>query len=136
MVEFIAYKDLGYIIDPPSDTKEVFIPSPPTMTTVKINPRNTIIYIAGGKIVEGYEKLDELKAYAKDNKVVIVCPTSTDAEEVAETYNYIDSKYKTLNIKKDAIAVKADEEFLDKAQEIVDYLVDELDADIDDAEVF
>ena len=30
MVEFIAYEELGYIIDPPSDTKEVFIPSAAT----------------------------------------------------------------------------------------------------------
>lgn len=72
MVEFIAYEELGYIIDPPSDTKEVFIPSPPTMTTVKINPRTAIIYITGGKISEGYEKLDALKAYAEENKLCAI----------------------------------------------------------------
>lgn len=81
MVEFIAYEELGYIIDPPSDTKEVFIPSPPTMTTVKVNPRAAIIYVTGGKIVEGYDKLEALKAYAEENKLVLICPTATDAEE-------------------------------------------------------
>ena len=38
MVEFYDYEGLGNIIDPESDTKQVFIPSPPTMTTVKTNP--------------------------------------------------------------------------------------------------
>lgn len=96
MVEFYDYEGLGNIIDPESDTKQVFIPSPPTMTTVKTNPRSTILYITGGRIVEGYEKLEELKAYAEENKVVFVCPSSKDPEEVAETFNYIQSKYLSL----------------------------------------
>ena len=48
MVEFKEYEGLGYFIDPESDTKQVFIPSPPTMATVKINPRPGIIYVTGG----------------------------------------------------------------------------------------
>ena len=55
MVEFKEYEGLGYFIDPESDTKQVFIPSPPTMATVKINPRPGIIYVTGGKVKEGYE---------------------------------------------------------------------------------
>lgn len=106
------------------------------MTTVKTNPRSTILYITGGKIVEGYEKLEELKAYAEENKVVFVCPSSKDPEEVAETYNYIQSKYKVLNVKRDEIAVMGDADTMDDAQAVVDYLVDECDADIDDAEEF
>lgn len=136
MVEFYAYEELGFIIDPESDTREVFIPSPPTMTTVKINPRNAIIYITGGKVVEGYEKLEKLKAYAESNKVVLICPEATDPEEVAETYSYVTTKYKTLNVKKDEIAVMAEADLVDAAQAIVDYLVDECDADIEDAEAF
>lgn len=136
MVEVYTYEELGLIIDPESDTKEVFIPSPPTMTTVKTNPRNTIIYIAGGKVTEAYEKIEELKTYASVNKVMLMCPESTDPEEVAESYNYLQSKYKVLNVKRDAITVMADAELMDTAQEIVDYLVDECDADIDDAEEF
>ena len=50
MVEFKEYEGLGYFIDPESDTKQVFIPSPPTMATVKINPRPGIIYVTGGKV--------------------------------------------------------------------------------------
>ncbi len=136
MVEFYDYEGLGNIIDPESDTKQVFIPSPPTMTTVKTNPRSTILYITGGKIVEGYEKLEELKAYAEENKVVFVCPTSKDPEEVAETFKYIQSKYKVINIKRDEITVMGDADTMDDAQAVVDYLVDECDADVDDAEEF
>lgn len=106
MVEFYAYEDLGFIIDPESDTKEVFIPSPPTMVTAKINPRPAIIYITGGKVVEGYDKLETMKDYAEKNKVVIVCPTAEDAEELGKTYEYVSMKAKLLNVKKDQISIK------------------------------
>ena len=128
MVEFYAYEDLGFIIDPESDTKEVFIPSPPTMVTAKINPRPAIIYITGGKVVE------TMKDYAEKNKVVIVCPTAEDAEELGKTYEYVSMKAKLLNVKKDQISIKGDADHMDLAQEAVDYAVDEMDADLDDAE--
>ncbi len=134
MVEFYAYEDLGFIIDPESDTKEVFIPSPPTMVTAKINPRPAIIYITGGKVVEGYDKLETMKDYAEKNKVVIVCPTAEDAEELGKTYEYVSMKAKLLNVKKDQISIKGDADHMDLAQETVDYAVDEMDADLDDAE--
>lgn len=134
MVEFYAYEDLGFIIDPESDTKEVFIPSPPTMVTAKINPRPAIIYITGGKVVEGYDKLETMKDYAEKNKVVIVCPTAEDAEELGKTYEYVSMKAKILNVKKDQISIKGDADHMDLAQEAVDYAVDEMDADLDDAE--
>jgi hypothetical protein len=106
------------------------------MTTVKVNPRAAIIYVTGGKIVEGYDKLEALKAYAEENKLVLICPTATDAEELAETHDYITKKAKVLNIKSNAISVKADAELVDAAQEFVDYLIDEMDADVEDAEEF
>ena len=134
MVEFYAYEDLGFIIDPESDTKEVFIPSPPTMVTAKINPRPAIIYITGGKVVEGYDKLETMKDYAEKNKVVIVCPTAEDAEELGKTYEYVSMKAKLSNVKKDQISIKGDADHMDLAQEAVDYAVDEMDADLDDAE--
>ena len=134
MVEFYAYEDLGFIIDPESDTKEVFIPSPPTMVTAKINPRPAIIYITGGKVVEGYDKLETMKDYAEKNKVVRVCPTAEDAEELGKTYEYVSMKAKLLNVKKDQISIKGDADHMDLAQEAVDYAVDEMDADLDDAE--
>ena len=134
MVEFYAYEDLEFIIDPESDTKEVFIPSPPTMVTAKINPRPAIIYITGGKVVEGYDKLETMKDYAEKNKVVIVCPTAEDAEELGKTYEYVSMKAKLLNVKKDQISIKGDADHMDLAQEAVDYAVDEMDADLDDAE--
>ena len=134
MVEFYAYEDLGFIIDPESDTKEVFIPSPPTMVTAKINPRPAIIYITGGKVVEGYDKLETMKDYAEKNKVVIVCPTAEDAEELGKTYEYVSMKAKLLNVKKDQISIKGDADHMDLVQEAVDYAVDEMDADLDDAE--
>ncbi|SHJ78487.1 hypothetical protein [Hespellia stercorisuis] len=136
MVEFNEYEGLGYIIDPESETKQVFIPSPPTMATVKINPRPGIIYVTGGKVVEGYEKLDALKAYAEENKVAIFCPTSTDAEEIGKTYNYIQKSGKAINVKRDEITVMGDADHMDLAQEAVDFMLDECDADVDDAEEF
>lgn len=135
-VEVYGYEELGIIIDPPSDTKEVFIPSPPTMATVKINPRPSVIYITGGKVTEGCDQIEALKAYAEDNKTVLICPTSDDAEEVAKTFDYVTKKAKMINIKANEIAVMGDAEHMDAAQAIVDYLVDECDADIDDAEEF
>ena len=134
MVEFYAYEDLGFIIDPESDTKEVFIPSPPTMVTAKINPRPAIIYINEDKVVEDYDKLETMKDYAEKNKVVIVCPTAEDAEELGKTYEYVSMKAKLLNVKKDQISIKGDADHMDLAQEAVDYAVDEMDADLDDAE--
>ena len=136
MVEFNEYEGLGYFIDPESDTKQVFIPSPPTMATVKINPRPGIIYITGGKVKEGYEQLEALKDYAEKNKVGILCPISTDPEEIAKTYQYIQKSGKLINIKRNELKVMGDADNMDAAQEAVDYLVDECDADIDDAEEF
>ena len=136
MVEFYDYEGLGNIIDPESDTKQVFIPSPPTMTTVKTNPRSTILYITGGKIVEGYEKLEELKTYCAENKVVYICPASTDVDELGKTYQYAVDKFKDLNIVKEEISVKADSENMDAARELVEYVLDEFDDELDDAEEF
>lgn len=31
-----------------------------------------------------YEELDELKAYAEENKLLIICPESTDVEDAEE----------------------------------------------------
>lgn len=136
-VEFYAYEELGFIVDPESDTKMVFIPSPPTNMLTKINPRPAVIYITGGKINEGYEKLEELKAYCEANKLVFICPAATDEEELAATYEYITKNAKTLNIKVENLSIKSDDAHLDAAQAAVDYFMDELDADeLDDAEVF
>jgi len=43
-------------------------------------------------------------------------------------------KAKLLNVKKDQISIKGDADHMDLAQEAVDYAVDEMDADLDDAE--
>ena len=128
--------EVGYIIDPPSETKEVFIPSPPTMTTVKINPRPVIILLADPVIGDGYEKAEELKVYAEGNKLFIVCPKSNDTDAIEATYNFIDKQAKSLNVKKNEIAIKYLGELADAAQEAVDYLLDELDVEVDDAEEF
>lgn len=136
-VEFYAYNELGYIVDPESETKVVFIPSPPTQMVTKINPRPVVIYVTGGKVTEDYEKLEELKTYCEDNKVVFVCPEATDEEELGATYTYVIENAKKLNVKPGEISVKADKENLEAAQAAADYFMDELDADdIDDAEVF
>ena len=111
-VDFYEYDGLGYVVDPESDTK------------------------VGGKIDESYEKLEELKKYCADNKVVFICPKATDAEELGKTYQYALDKFKDLNIVKEEISIKADSEHLDAAQELVEYVLDEFDDELDEAEEF
>lgn len=134
-VDFYDYDGLGYIVDPESDTKVVTVILIGKQT-VKANPRPAVIYVTGGKINESYEKLEELKAYCAENKVVYICPTSTDVDELGKTYKYAVDKFKDLNIVKEEISVKADGENMDAAQELVDYVLDEFDDELDDAEEF
>ena len=134
-VDFYEYNGLGYIVDPESDTKVVNVILIGKQT-VKANPRPAVIYVTGGKINESYEKLEELKAYCAENKVVYICPTSTDADELGKTYQYAIDKFKDLNIVKEEISVKADSENMSAAQELVEFVLDEFDDELDDAEEF
>lgn len=134
-VDFYEYNGLGYIVDPESDTKVVTVILIGKQT-VKANPRPPVIYVTGGKINESYEKLEELKAYCAENKVVYICPTSTDADELGKTYQYAIDKFKDLNIVKEEISVKADSENMSAAQELVEFVLDEFDDELDDAEEF
>ena len=61
----------GVCVDPKSDTKVVFIPSPPTKMEQKTNPRPAIILF-------GCDDAESLKAKADEEKVVFVLPK--DAE--------------------------------------------------------
>ena len=135
MVEFYPYEDLGYVVDPESDMKEITVILIGKQMA-KCNPRPAVIYITGGKITEGCDQIEALKAYAEENKTVLICPAATDTEEVAKTFDYVTKKAKMINIKANEIAVMGDAEHMDAAQAVVDYLVDECDADIDDAEEF
>ena len=134
-VDFYEYNGLGYIVDPESDTKVVTVILIGKQT-VKANPRPAVIYVTGGKINESYEKLEELKAYCAENKVVYICPTSTDADDLGKTYQYAIDKFKDLNIVKEEISVKADSENMSAAQELVEFVLDEFDDELDDAEEF
>ncbi|MEY8376836.1 hypothetical protein AALD22_13800 [Lachnospiraceae bacterium 56-18] len=134
-VDFYEYNGLGYIVDPESDTKVVTVILIGKQT-VKANPRPAVIYVTGGKINESYEKLEELKAYCAENKVVYICPTSTDVDELGKTYQYAVDKFKDLNIVKEEISVKADSENMSAAQELVEFVLDEFDDELDDAEEF
>lgn len=134
-VEFYDYNGLGYIVDPESDTKVVTVILIGKQT-VKANPRPAVIYVTGGKINENYEKLEELKAYCAENKVVYICPTGTDTEELGKSYQYAFDKFKDLNIVKEEISVKADSEHMEAAQELVEYVLDEFDVELEDAEEF
>ena len=134
-VDFYEYDGLGYIVDPESDTKVVTVILIGKQT-VKANPRPAVIYVTGGKINENYEKLEELKTYCAENKVVYICPTATDVEELGKTYQYALAKFKDLNIVKEEISIKADEENMEAAQELVDYVLDEFDDELEDAEQF
>ena len=134
-VDFYEYNGLGYIVDPESDTMVLTVILIGKQT-VKANPRPAVIYVTGGKINESYEKLEELKAYCAENKVVYICPTSTDADELGKTYQYAIDKFKDLNIVKEEISVKADSENMSAAQELVEFVLDEFDDELDDAEEF
>ena len=134
-VDFYEYDGLGYVVDPESDTKVMTVILIGKQT-VKANPRPAVIYVTGGKIDESYEKLEELKKYCADNKVVFICPKATDAEELGKTYQYALDKFKDLNIVKEEISIKADSEHLDAAQELVEYVLDEFDDELDEAEEF
>ena len=134
-VDFYEYDGLGYVVDPESDTKVVTVILIGKQT-VKANPRPAVIYVTGGQIDESYEKLEELKIYCADNKVVFICPKATDAEELGKTYQYALDKFKDLNIVKEEISIKADSEHLDAAQELVEYVLDEFDDELDEAEEF
>ena len=113
MVEFYPYEDLGYVVDPESDMKEITVILIGKQMA-KCNPRPAVIYITGGKVNEEYAKLGELKAYCEENKVVYICPKAEDLDELAKTYKYATEKCKDLNIKPNEISVKADAEHLDR----------------------
>lgn len=135
-VEVYEYNGLGLVIEPESETAITFIPSPPTQVVTKINPRPVIIYVTNGKITADYEKLDELKASCKENKLVLVCPYATGEDELVDTYKYVSSNAKKMNIKLKELSVKADKDYIEDAQVLVDYLIDEYDLELDDAEEF
>ena len=124
-VEFYEYDELGYAVDPESDTKEITVILVGKQT-VKANPRPAVIYVTGGAINESYEKLEELKKYCADNKVVFLCPKATDVEELAKTYQYAVGNFKKLNI----------DDHTKQAEELVDYVLDEYDAELDTVEKF
>lgn len=126
----------GYMVDPKSDLKEVFIPSPPTKLLTKINPRQGIILIADPAIEEGYEKMDELKAYAKEKKVFVACVAENSIEALEATYNFMIKEAKKLNIKKDDIQVRYMNDLKEHADAFVEYAMDEMDIEIEDAEEF
>ena len=125
-VEVYEYEG-GTVVDPKSDTKVVFIPSPPTKMEQKINPRPAVILF-------GDADVEELKAKADEEKVVFVLPKDAEPETVEATFKFTVTSAKKLNVKKDEVTVKYVGDAADAAQAFVDYAVDELDAEFDDAE--
>lgn len=134
-VDVYKYEDLGYMVDPESDTKitTVIIIG---KTRVKTNPRPAVIYVTGGKINENYEKLEELKTYCAENKVMFICPFSTNDEELGKSYHYAVSNFKELNIQRDNISVKATADNIEAAQALVEYVLDEYDTELEEASEF
>lgn len=126
-VEVYEY-DGGTVVDPKSDTKVVFIPSPPTKLEQKINPRPAIV-------LYGDVDIDDLKARADAEKIVFVLPRDTEAETTEATWKFVYAGAKKINVKKHEIAIKTTGD-IDAAQAVVDYIVDELEGDIEDAEKF
>ncbi|MBE6479486.1 MAG: hypothetical protein E7Z98_03115 [Olsenella sp.] len=124
-VEVYEYEG-GTVVDPKSDTKVIFIPSPPTKMEQKINPRPAVILF-------GDADVEELKVKADEEKVVFVLGEDED-ETVEATFKFTVTSAKKLNVKKDEVTVKYVGDAAEAAQAFVDYAVDELDAEFDDAE--
>jgi len=118
----------GAIVSPASDTKKVIIPSPPSTQIIPINPRPAIIYLTDRAVS------DELKAYAKENKLVFIVPEKTDSEGVCEVYTWVFEKARKLNIQKDNISVKADAANLDLAKAAVELIQE--DYEVEDTKIF
>lgn len=125
----------GIVIAPESETKKVVIPSPPSTKYVPINPRDAIVYVTDEVITETSAVIDTLKAYAVDNKVVILCPAGREAEDIAAAGVYAFNKAKTLNVKTDGISVGSSAAYLEAAQDAVD-LMEEEDVEAEDAKEF
>ena len=104
--------------------------------TVKANPRPAVIYVTGGAINESYEKLEELKKYCADNKVVFLCPKATDVKNWQKHISMLLVILKKLNIVPEEISVKSDDDHTKQAEELVDYVLDEYDAELDTVEKF
>ena len=119
----------GSIIDPKSDTKTVFIPSPPTKIEQKINPRPAIILF-------GDFDVEALKSKADVEKIVFVLPSDADEDAVKTTCEFVIDGAKKLNVVADEVSVQADDAHMEAAQAFVDYAIDELDKDLDDASTF
>lgn len=134
---FEGGKDMnGYAIMPEIETKEVFIPSPPTTTIVPINPRLCVIYLTEEPVTPESANLDALKAYAKDNNCVLFCPEKGTADDLFSVYAWAlqPDECKRMNLKHDVIAVKSDEASYDLADELTEILEDE-EIEPDDTEV-
>lgn len=134
-VECYEYGGLGYAIDPESDTKQrtVILLG---LQTVKCNPRPVVIYVTGGKVNAGYDKLDDLKAYAADNKLVFLCPTAINVDGLYKTYEYIEKNFLELNVKREELSIRASADYKVLADKFKEYLEDEYDAELDDVAVF
>ena len=126
-VEVYEYNG-GTVVDPKSDTKTVFIPSPPTQMEQKINPRPAVILF-------GEADVEALKAKADEEKVVFVLPADAEDDTVEATIKFVITGAKKLNVKKNEVSVKFIGDGAD-AQAFVDYAVDELEVELDDAEEF
>jgi hypothetical protein len=126
-VEVYEY-DGGTVVDPKSETKKVFIPSPPTTIEQKINPRPAIILF-------GETDVEAIRAKADEEKVVFVLPADAEEETIEATFRLVVTGAKKLNVKADEVSVKFVGDGKD-AQAFVEYTVNELDADLEDAEEF
>jgi hypothetical protein len=126
-VEVYEY-DGGTVVDPKSETKKVFIPSPPTTIEQKINPRPAIILF-------GETDVEAIRAKADEEKVVFVLPADAEEETIEATFRLVVTGAKKLNVKADEVSVKFVGDGKD-AQAFVEHTVNELDADLEDAEEF
>jgi hypothetical protein len=101
----IEGKDSGYFVDPKSDVKQTYIPSPPAFVDVKINPRPGVILVAPEPVTPDSTVLDGLKAVAKEKKWFVACPAADDDDSLLAVFDRLQADAKKLNVVADDIRV-------------------------------
>jgi hypothetical protein len=115
------------MVDPESDTKQIFIPSPPSLSIVKIHPRAAVFLMSSGKEEKLYEQIEVLKTYAQEQNVMLICPFTDDFVEFEKSFCWIDKKRRVLNIDHNRYSVMGCEGYEKEAKSLAEYLANKYD---------
>lgn len=104
-VDVYECDQIGTIIDPASDTKDVLIPMPPMCIRTKINPRPVLIYLGERSVCCGENCMESLIEYCRRENVMMIWPYQSDRTASMRVYDYIQKNSKKLNVCKDAVRI-------------------------------